>query len=132
MAPLEPPGYTNGSHIHTLIDNFEAYIHRQEASYLQSKLWILNIFGRQHPPKHLGINLKNDPCHQPIISYIKHAEFCVRALDGLRKDLETVPSPRGGFGQLSPHKRSPKSPNSNMKHYKSVFLPNFRVSSPPA
>jgi len=34
-------------------------------------------------------------CNHPFISHIKHAEFWVRALDGLRKDLETVPLPRG-------------------------------------
>jgi len=36
----------------------------------------------------LGTKLKDDLCHQGFIIIIKHAEFCVRALDGLRKDLE--------------------------------------------
>ena len=35
-----------------------------------------------------GHNLKYELCHQPFISRIKHAEFCVRDLDGPRKYLE--------------------------------------------
>jgi len=94
-----------------LIDNFEAYIPRQQATYLQSELWILNNFGEHHPPEHLDTNLKKALCHQPFINRIKHVEFWIRAVDGLRKDLETVPTPRGGFDGLSPTKRSPKPLN---------------------
>ena len=74
--------------MHSLSDNFEAYFPRQQATELQSKLWILNTFGELHPPEHLGTNLKYDLCHQAFINRIKHAEFWVRAIDGLRKDLE--------------------------------------------
>ena len=70
----------------------------------------LNIFGEQNPPEHLGSNLKDDLCHHPI-SRIKHAEFWVRALDSLRKDLETGPLPRGTLVGLAPNRNSPKTPN---------------------
>jgi len=44
----------------------------------------------------------------------------------LAEGIHTVPSPREGFGELSP------PPNWNMKHYKSMkFLSIFRKSSPP-
>jgi len=55
---------------------------------LQSKLWILSLFGEQHPTGHWGTNLKNDLCQQAFISRGKHPEFWERALDGSRKDLE--------------------------------------------
>jgi len=74
--------------IHSLIDSFKAYFPRQQATDLQSKPRILNICGEQHPPEHLGTNLKNNLCHQAYISRIKHAEFCARTLDSLREDLE--------------------------------------------
>ena len=73
---------TASSHIHSLIDNFEAYIPKQQATKLQSKLWILSLFGEQHLPGHWGTNLKNDLCQLAFISRRKHAEFWVRALDG--------------------------------------------------
>ena len=76
---------------------------------MQSKLWISNIFGEQHPPEHLGTNLKNDLCHQPFINRIKHAEFWVRVVDGLRKDLETVPLPHRVLVGLAP-KTKPQAP----------------------
>jgi len=79
---------TASSNIHSLIDNFEAYFPCQQAIELQSKLWIFNVFCEQHPPEHLGTNLKDDLCYQAFISRMKHAEFCVRALDGLGKDLK--------------------------------------------
>jgi len=71
-----------------VIDNFEAYFPSQQATELQSKLWIFNVFGERHPLEHLGANIKDDLCHQAFISRRKHAEFCARALDGLRKDLK--------------------------------------------
>jgi len=43
---------TATSHIHSLIDNFEVYFPSQQDTELQSKPWILNIFGEQHPPEH--------------------------------------------------------------------------------
>jgi len=43
---------TASTHIHSLIDNFEAYFPKQQAKELQSKLWILSLFGEQHPPGH--------------------------------------------------------------------------------
>jgi len=55
---------------------------------LQSKLWILKIFCEQHPPDHLGTNLKNDLCHRAFISHIKHAEFGVKALNVPHNDLK--------------------------------------------
>jgi len=61
-----------------------------------------NIFGEQNPPKHLGSNLKDDLCHYPFISRIKHAELWVRALDGLCKDLETDPLTRRTLVGLAP------------------------------
>ena len=100
---------TANSHIHSLIDNFEAYYPRQQAKNLQSKLRILNIFGQQHPPEHLPVNLKDDLCHQLLFNRIKHVEFWVRALDGPRKDLETVPLRRGTLVSLA-LKRSSKPP----------------------
>jgi len=81
-------------------DHFEAYYPRQQAKYLQSKLWILNIFGEQNPLEHLGSNLKDD--QHSFISRIKHTEFWERTLDGLRKYLETVPLPRGTLVDFSP------------------------------
>jgi len=59
---------TASSLMHSLIDNFEAYFPRQQATDLQSNLCILKIFGEQHPPEHLGTNLQNHLCHQPFIS----------------------------------------------------------------
>ena len=76
---------TASSHLHSLIDNFEAYFPIQQATELQSNLWILSLFGEQHPPGHLGTNPKNGRCQQAFISRGKHAEFWVRALDGPRK-----------------------------------------------
>jgi len=54
---------------------------------LLSKLWIFNVLCEQDPLEHLGTNLEDDLCHQAFISWMKHAELCVRALDGIRKDL---------------------------------------------
>jgi len=48
----------------------------------------LNFFGKHQPPEHSGTNLNYNLCHQAFISRIKNAEFWVRALDGLRKDLK--------------------------------------------
>jgi len=76
------------SHIHSLIDNFEAYFSKQQATEIHSKLWILSLFGEQHAPGHWGTNLKNDLCQQAFLSRGIHAELWVRALDGSRKDLE--------------------------------------------
>jgi len=58
--------------MHSLIGHFEAYYPTQQAKNLQSKLWILNIFGEQNPPEHLGSNLKDDLRHNPFISRIKN------------------------------------------------------------
>jgi len=69
----------------------------------------LNIYSEQHPPEDLGTNLKNDLRHQPLINRIKHAELWERALDGLRKDLETVLLPRGTLVDLAPIK-NPHAP----------------------
>jgi len=73
------------------------------------------FFGEQHPPDHLGSNLKDDLCHHPIISRIKHAEFWVKALDGLRKDLETVPLPRGALVGLAPQTKL-QAPQSEIRN----------------
>jgi len=93
--------------MHSLINNFETYFPRQQAKDLQSKLWILNIFDKQHPPEHLGTNLKNDLCHQPFISRIKHTDVHVRALDSLRKNIETDPLPREALVGLAPKMKPP-------------------------
>ena len=84
--------------MNSLIDNLEAHYPRQQAKNLQSKLWISNIFGQQHPPEHLGSNLKDDLCHQPFIRRIKHAEFWVRPSQRPRNS----PVATGDFGGLSP------------------------------
>jgi len=76
------------SHIHSLIDNFETHYLKQQATELQSKLWILSLFGEQHSQGHWGTNLKNDLCQQAFISRGKHSEPWVRALNGSGKDLE--------------------------------------------
>jgi len=45
----------------------------QSAGYrFTTKLWIFNSFSEQHPPEHLGTNLKYDLCHQAFISPMKH------------------------------------------------------------
>jgi len=71
---------TASPHLHSLIDNFEAYFPKQQATELQTKLRILSLFGEQHSPGHWGTNLKNDLCQQASISRGKHAESWVRAL----------------------------------------------------
>jgi len=60
------------------MDNFEAYFPKQQATELQSKLWILSPFGEQHPPGQWGTNLKNNVRQQAFISRGKHAEFWVK------------------------------------------------------
>jgi len=45
------------------------------------------FFGEQHPPGHLSTYLENGLCQQAFFNRGKHAEFWVRALDGLYIDL---------------------------------------------
>ena len=52
------------SHVNILRDSFEAYFPIHQAAELKSKLWILNPFGEQQPPRPLGQILKNDFCQQ--------------------------------------------------------------------
>ena len=75
------------SHVNILRDSFEAYFPIHQAAELKSKLWILNPFGEQQPPRPLGQILKNDFCQQAFFNRGKHAEFWVGALDGAYKDL---------------------------------------------
>ena len=75
------------SHVNILRDNFEAYFPSHQTAELKSKLWVLNPFGEKQPPGPLGQILKNDFCQQAFFNRGKHAEFCIRALDGAYKDL---------------------------------------------
>jgi len=59
---------TASSHMHCLIDNFEAYFPSQQATDLQWKLCMLNLFSEQHTLWHLGTNFKNDLCQEAFVA----------------------------------------------------------------
>ena len=75
------------SHANILRESFEAYFPSHQAAELKSKLWILNLFGKQQPPGPLGQILKNDFCQQAFFNRRKDAGFWVEALDETNKDL---------------------------------------------
>ena len=75
------------SHVNIGRDSFEAYFPSHQAAELKSKLWILNLFGKQQPPGPLGQILKNNFCQQAFFNRGKHAEFWVEALDGAYENL---------------------------------------------
>jgi len=45
---------TASTHLHSLIDNFEACFPKQQATELQTTLWISSLFSEQHPPRIFG------------------------------------------------------------------------------
>ena len=56
------------SHLHTLLDSFEAYFPSYQALQLKSKFWILNPFGKQQPSGPLGHIFKNDFYQQAFLT----------------------------------------------------------------
>jgi len=54
---------------------FDELVKELGGDELQRKLWILSLFGEQHPSGHWGTNLKNELCQQAFISRGKQAKF---------------------------------------------------------
>jgi len=48
-----------------------------------------------------------------------------------QQKIDTVPSPRWGFGGLSPQEKLQATPSWSMKHYKSFVFANFYSVNPP-
>jgi len=99
---------TASSHINSLIDNFEAYFPNQQAIKYIIKVVDCESIRQTSSTGALGHKSKRRPMLSTFISRIKHAEFWLTALDGLRKDLETIPLPWGFDGLSLP--KSPKPP----------------------